>query len=167
MHREKTVRSDRFGFLELGVGSIREAEPGNIPDHGIPPHNCFSSSRLCRISSRTRFCSALLSEEYRPCFQRDRLDLARTLLGTRAGASAAVHPTSAVTHSWRLTGRATTGLGSAPWSSVRVPWRIPVFQPPSSRRAHRLIRLCLLHRAWKSFYDRYGSRVQRSPDRRH
>jgi hypothetical protein len=43
----------------------------------IRDHNCFMSSRLCRISSRTRLCSALLSEEYSPCFQRERRDLAR------------------------------------------------------------------------------------------
>jgi hypothetical protein len=39
-------------------------------------HNRFNSSRLCRISSRARFCSARSSAEYRPCFQRARRDLA-------------------------------------------------------------------------------------------
>lgn len=39
-------------------------------------HNRFTSSRLSWISSRTRFCSALASAEYRPCFQRARRDLA-------------------------------------------------------------------------------------------
>jgi hypothetical protein len=48
-----------------------------IRDHRMPGHNPFSSSRLCRISSRTRFCSALPSEEYSPCFQRERRDLAK------------------------------------------------------------------------------------------
>jgi hypothetical protein len=55
--------------------------PGNTRDHGIPlvtsvSHNRFTSSRLSWISSRTRFCSALASAEYRPCFQRARRDLA-------------------------------------------------------------------------------------------
>jgi len=40
-------------------------------------HNRFNSSRLCWICSRMRFCSALTSEEYRPCFQRERRDFAK------------------------------------------------------------------------------------------
>jgi len=50
--------------------------PGGTRD-GILTHNRFSSSRLSRTSSRTRFCSALPSEEYSPCFQRERRDLAK------------------------------------------------------------------------------------------
>lgn len=50
---------------------------GEALDYGIPSYNRFSSSRLCRISSRTRFCSALPSEEYSPCFKRERRDLAK------------------------------------------------------------------------------------------
>src|ERR1035441_5825860 len=42
-----------------------------------PSYICFSSSRLCRMRSRTRFRSALFSAEYSPCFQRERRDLAR------------------------------------------------------------------------------------------
>ena len=45
--------------------------------NGTPGYNCFIRSRLSRIRSRTRFLSALLSEEYSPCFQRERRDLAK------------------------------------------------------------------------------------------
>ena len=146
--------------------------PGNTRDHGIPlvtsvSHNRFTSSRLSWISSRSRFCSALPSEEYSPCFQCDRRDLAKPLRSTWARAGAAVHPTSAVTHCGRLTCSATTRLGATPRSGVRVTWRIPIFQPPRSSGGRLLIGLCLCHLPWKPFHYRHGARLQRSPDRLH
>jgi hypothetical protein len=61
----------------------------------------------------------------------------------RACTGAAAHPTAAVRHGGRLTGRATTRLRSGSRRGVRVSWRIPVFQPAPSRGRRLLIRLCL------------------------
>lgn len=72
---------DSVLWFESGSGSDhpggQQANGGCTPDHGMTDHSCFSNSRLCWTSSRTRFCSALLSEEYSPCFQRERRDLAK------------------------------------------------------------------------------------------
>jgi hypothetical protein len=70
------LHSGKQNLGDYLLQTVPEPDPVNA-EHEDSPHNRVSSSRLFRISSRMRFCSALPSEEYSPCFQRERRDLAK------------------------------------------------------------------------------------------
>ena len=130
-----------FSDLSQAIWEMQEASASDNGDKGIPGYNCFSSSRLCRIISRTRFVLPYFPQEYSPCSQRERRDLAKP-----SGVRGPVLAPPCIRHSTVAHCRCSYMPFQYPrrcpasGRGIGVTWQIPIFQPPSSKRRFLLSR---------------------------